>query len=139
VPRRSCAVDPCWGHSIFPSSFVRTTHSFLEANAATTLRSSFVRKPQSRMSASRSTCDRMQRAVVFPRAGAPLYQEPRGTGRDHSAGEMQSRGGAPLLELSVAANRVVGAQHLHVDPTTLELLDHGARRAEPAVRAGTQY
>ena len=52
---------------------------------------------------------------------------------------MQSRGGAPLVEVCVAADGIVGVQHLHVDPAPLELLDHGARRAEPAVRACAQY
>jgi hypothetical protein len=52
---------------------------------------------------------------------------------------MQSRGGTPLVEVCVAANRVVGRQHLHVDPPPFELLDHGARGVEPAVRPGTEY
>jgi hypothetical protein len=49
---------------------------------------------------------------------------------------MQSRGGTPLVELSVAADGFVGVQHLHVDSTPLEFPDDGARRAEPAVRPG---
>jgi hypothetical protein len=52
---------------------------------------------------------------------------------------MQSRGGAPLVEVSVAADRVIGVEHLHVNPAPLELLDHGPRRAQPAVRPSTEY
>src|SRR5688572_30442781 len=65
---------------------------------------------------------------------------PAGLARRHrSAREMQSRGGAPLVKVSIAANRLGGLQHLHVDPPPLELLDHGAGRAELAVRPGAEY
>src|SRR5215218_9144462 len=51
---------------------------------------------------------------------------------------MQGRGRAPLVRVSVAAHGVGSEQHLDVDPATLQLLDHGARRPQPAVRAGAE-
>jgi hypothetical protein len=52
---------------------------------------------------------------------------------------VKRRGGTPLVELSVATDRIGGAQHLDVDPATLQLLDDGSRRTEPAVRTRAEY
>jgi SnoaL-like domain/Sigma-70, region 4 len=55
-----------------------------------------------------------------------------------SAGEVQGRRRAPLVQLAIAAHRVAGVQHLHVDSAPLELLEHGRRGLEAAVRLGAK-